>query len=204
MKQEVMNSNAVTGLARRARSFAAAFLGGLVTVAPVWADDTEIFFGGTVAGVQPNVLFILDTSGSMRNTVAGTGKTRLENMQDAMEQLLTRLNGVNVGLMRFSNPGGPVLYAVSDIDANLSTTVDIVSVSASVQEGSDDAQQVIGGNEASFFQRRDDSSKSAAAFTRRRLQPTGHNQKTIFFQRLQIIIKSFDSVDVIFCQTVCA
>jgi type IV pilus assembly protein PilY1 len=134
-------------MGRQLRRFAVAFFGGLLTIAPVWADDTEIFFGGTVAGVQPNLLFILDTSGSMRNTVPGTGKTRLENMQDAMEELLNNLNGVNVGLMRFSNPGGPVLFAVRDIDENVSATQTIASTSARVEDFDDDAQQVIGSTE---------------------------------------------------------
>ena len=72
---------------RGARRFAAAFLGGLVGIAPVWADDTEIFFGDTSAGgVAPNMLLIVDTSGSMNNLVSGTGKDRLENVQDALRR----------------------------------------------------------------------------------------------------------------------
>ena len=40
------------------------------------ADDTEIYLGSESLseGVRPNVLFILDTSGSMSSTVSGTGK----------------------------------------------------------------------------------------------------------------------------------
>ncbi|MDJ0878903.1 MAG: VWA domain-containing protein, partial [Halieaceae bacterium] len=132
-------------LAREGRRFAAAFLSGLVTVAPVWADDTEIFFGDTAAGgVAPNLLLIVDTSGSMSNTVSGTGKTRMQNVQDALHILLNSLNNVNVGLMRFSNPGGPVIYQVDNLDRNVNEVTGIVSVTATIQDGADDAQQVIG------------------------------------------------------------
>src|SRR5262249_5097855 len=37
--------------------------------APALADDTEIFLGQNQSGVKPNILFILDTSGSMDTDV---------------------------------------------------------------------------------------------------------------------------------------
>lgn len=91
---------------------------------PGFADDTEIYFGsaGNSDGVvKPNVLFILDTSGSMSATVPGTGKDRLDNMKDALYQIIDNSYNINVGLMRFSNPGGPVLFPVTDIDAAASS-----------------------------------------------------------------------------------
>ena len=109
---------------------------------PIWADDTEIFFGDVVGtGTRPNVLFIIDTSGSMSGDVAGTGKDRLDNVKDAMYQLLDELNGVNVGLMRFTNPGGPILYPVSDIDGEVDAG-SIVNTDTPIERGSDDAQEV--------------------------------------------------------------
>ncbi len=132
-------------LAREGRRFTAAFLSGLVAVAPVWADDTEIFFGdNSGGGVAPNLLLIVDTSGSMSNTVSGTGKTRMQNVQDALHILLNSLNNVNVGLMRFSNPGGPVIYQVDNLDRNVNERSGIVSTLSSIESGDDDAQQVIG------------------------------------------------------------
>ena len=105
---------------RATRNFAASFCCALLGLAPVWADDTEIFFGNVQAGeVSPNILFILDTSGSMSNTVSGTGMTRMQNMQVAMRELLNGLYDVNVGIMRFSNPGGPVLHEIEYIDKNV-------------------------------------------------------------------------------------
>ncbi len=41
----------------------------LLAAGPTMADDTEIFTGAAFAETQPNVLFILDTSGSMDNLV---------------------------------------------------------------------------------------------------------------------------------------
>lgn len=47
-------------------------LGALVAASigePAFADDTEIFFGQNSSGVNPNILFVLDTSGSMGTEV---------------------------------------------------------------------------------------------------------------------------------------
>jgi type IV pilus assembly protein PilY1 len=131
---------------KTSRNFAASFCCALLGLAPVWADDTEIFFGNVQAGdVSPNVLFILDTSGSMSNTVPGTGLTRMQNMKQAMREILNGLNDVNVGIMRFSNPGGPVLYKVDYIDRNVNeATGELINVSSILLDNDDDAQQVIG------------------------------------------------------------
>ncbi len=47
----------------------------LLTCTPVYADDIEIYVGGnlTATAVPPNVLFVVDTSGSMGSTVATQG-----------------------------------------------------------------------------------------------------------------------------------
>ncbi|MEO0436026.1 MAG: PilC/PilY family type IV pilus protein [Pseudomonadota bacterium] len=107
---------------------------------PVWGDDTEIFFGDVdTANIRPNVLFVIDTSGSMSSTVSGTGKDRLDNVKDAMFTLLEELNNVNVGLMRFTNPGGPVLYPVTNIDEVVPGTT--ITLETTVSSGNDDAQE---------------------------------------------------------------
>ncbi len=131
----------------------ALFLGlsyALVSGAPVLADDTEIYFGGasSASGVYPNVMFVLDTSGSMRTEVAGTGKTRMEQMQEAMNQMLDNITGMNVGLMRFNNPGGPVLFPVTYIDTETTTvtTVNLPDVNVRVDQSADDAEQQAGGS----------------------------------------------------------
>ncbi|MEL7044981.1 MAG: VWA domain-containing protein, partial [Pseudomonadota bacterium] len=132
------------------RSIGVAFVAALWCSSPVWADDTEIFFGD-VAGnsIRPNVLFIIDTSGSMSNTVDGTGKDRLDNVKDAFNQLLDELNNVNVGLMRFTNPGGPILYPVKNLDEVIPTST-IITVESTIDDGTDDAQELNDGTSQMF------------------------------------------------------
>ena len=107
---------------------------------PVWADDTEIFFGGTTnIAVRPNVLFVLDTSSSM-NSTDGVGQTRLDRMKDALRSILGSAQDINVGMMRFSNPGGSVIYPIKYIDEAVTTDVIVAGqVSSQISTGDDDA-----------------------------------------------------------------
>lgn len=61
-----MNRNTTT---IRVLSACVAFLIALGTGKTALADDSEIFIGTSTTGVAPNILFILDTSGSMDNEV---------------------------------------------------------------------------------------------------------------------------------------
>jgi type IV pilus assembly protein PilY1 len=82
-------------------------------------DDTEIFFGPQTllqGGSTPNILFSLDTSGSMAARVQGTTQTRFAAMIDATTRLINSVNNVNMGLMRFTDPGGPILYPVVNVN----------------------------------------------------------------------------------------
>jgi len=114
-----------------------------------YADDTEIYLRqvGTVLGKEsrPNILFILDRSGSMGGvdyycakpgtsstsncTVpvvpvdalpSGQGKTRVTRLKEALLALLDEVHNVNVGLMSFQggkNPGNnAVNFPVAYID----------------------------------------------------------------------------------------
>ena len=132
------------------KSFLVGVLSTLYTCTPLMADDTEIFFGGsTNVVVQPNVLFVLDTSSSMNKT-DNTGITRLDRMKDALRTILNSAQDVNVGLMRFNNPGGAVIYPVADIDQSISTGEDPTVLSgaaeASVEYGSDDIEELSDGS----------------------------------------------------------
>ena len=115
------------------------------------ADDTEIYFSSASsasnAAIRPNVLLILDTSGSMTSIVPGTGESRIQVMKDAMNQILDSMEDVNVGLMRFTHDdGGPVLFPVTYIDA---PAADVVSepndtnptYSYAINSGTDDAEE---------------------------------------------------------------
>ena len=105
----------------RLANFLIAALVGLTTGASTTsiADDTEIYLGSTAdqEAIQPNVLFILDTSGSMSVSVDSDGD-RMDHMKAAFNEIMDSSNNINVGLMRFTDPGGPVLWPVSDIDAD--------------------------------------------------------------------------------------
>ncbi len=116
----------------------------------VFADDTEVFFGAQTAQSTsyPNVMFILDTSGSMSGT-DGTGITRLDRMKTAVEQILDSATNINVGLMRYNgyDSGGSVLYPITYIDKELCPNgictggSPDVSLSIRVDSSSDDASE---------------------------------------------------------------
>lgn len=75
-----------------------------------FADDTEIFFGGSAidSGIQPNVLFVLDNSGSM----AGTRMTQLKS---AFNTIMSSAGNINVGVMSM-NTNPRMLSPVQDIN----------------------------------------------------------------------------------------
>jgi len=131
----------------RILNFAMAALIGVVAAVPIGvsADDTEIYTGDNVSdGIRPNVLFILDTSGSM-NAFDGQSKDRLDRMKDALDILLDNVDNVNVGLMRFTDPGGPILFPVAAVDAD-ATEIDQAGqadVTVRVLDGTDDAEELI-------------------------------------------------------------
>jgi len=96
------------------------------------SDDTEIYFSGgssstsSSTAIRPNVLFILDTSGSMDNDLTGDpeGRSRIEVLRETMAEIIADIQNVNLGLMRFtSNDGGPVLFPVTFIDETLDNVV---------------------------------------------------------------------------------
>ncbi len=74
------------------------------------ADDTEIFFTDVDAVVKPNVMLILDTSGSMTSNKVD-GQTRLEVMKAATKSLLDTVTDANVGLMYFGGNEGAYFKA---------------------------------------------------------------------------------------------
>jgi type IV pilus assembly protein PilY1 len=98
---------------------------GMIAALPAAADDTEIYSSSTTTtstASHPNVLLIMDTSGSMGGIVDPVDPSqprlsRLANMQLALASILDKLNNVNVGLMDFTDVGGPILWPISDINA---------------------------------------------------------------------------------------
>ncbi len=88
----------------------------------LFADDTEVFFGSQTSQSTsyPNVLFVLDTSGSMSGT-DGTGKSRIDRMKTAVDSILDTVTNINIGIMRFNGSygGSAVVYPVTYIDKEL-------------------------------------------------------------------------------------
>ncbi len=96
------------------------------------ADDTDIFFGQnsvTGQGSNPNVLLILDSSGSMSAGVPGDalGRDRMEVMQDVANDFISNMEDVNIGLMRFDirlgagdayTDGGMIVHEVAPVQDN--------------------------------------------------------------------------------------
>lgn len=84
---------------------AASALYALLSGFPVLADDIEIFLGeNQINTPNPNVLFIIDTSGSMDNVDGrANGNMRIEEVQDAFDMVMDNYfgSGINVGLMAF-------------------------------------------------------------------------------------------------------
>ena len=115
----------------------------------VIADDTEVFFPPVDVTdnqtVRPNIMFIMDTSGSMSGK-DGKSKDRLERVQDALVQLLQQMNqNVNVGLMRLSDDeGGPVLWPVSHIEASASGVENLGSCSVADTGGGSTRPPIVG------------------------------------------------------------
>lgn len=118
------------------------------------ADDTEIFFGGPTAnsGAKPNVLFILDNSGSMAwrldrdstPTQSSHGPSRMEVLKQSFNDIITNTNGVNVGVMAL-NPRSDygntrTVYPVEFIDG----PVGIAAATPEILVSADDASRLSG------------------------------------------------------------
>ncbi len=137
-------------LKNRLTHLAAGFLYASLGLVPAYADDTEIYFGGAAIGasgeeVRPNVLFVLDTSGSMTFTLdpdadSGNGE-RLAALKQAMNATLDSISNVNVGIMRFTAPGGAVLYPVRNVDDLAGEPT--ATVSSRVAAAEDDAVEIL-------------------------------------------------------------
>ncbi len=85
----------------------------------LFADDTEIYLG-TADRINPNVIFIFDTSGSMGNS-AGS-ETRLDIVKKAAIDTINETTGINVALMSFNNRdssahrGGYIVLPMKSVD----------------------------------------------------------------------------------------
>ncbi len=100
---------------------------------PGMADDIAIYFpyhGDNEAGAtrNPNILFMLDNSGSMNWAVEGgraaVGERRIDYLRQALTETLDEIQGVNVGLGRFTQltnfePNAPIIFPIMPIDTEM-------------------------------------------------------------------------------------
>lgn len=75
-----------------------------------FADDGEIFFNKELQHVDPNVIFLLDTSGSMNfsitgNSGAGNNPNRIDSLKDALTAILSdkSITDIRVGVTSFAD-----------------------------------------------------------------------------------------------------
>ncbi|MFZ1386388.1 MAG: hypothetical protein WBP46_00285 [Thiolinea sp.] len=69
------------------------------------ADETEIFAQNEASKVNANILFLLDASGSMSQTLSNSGgRSRMQVLQQTFREVLVDApDNVNIGLMHYSN-----------------------------------------------------------------------------------------------------
>lgn len=90
------------------------------------ADDGEIFFNDKLTPENPNVIFLLDASGSMTTTMytsTGERSSRIGVLKSSLTKLLEDKNettDIRAGMMRFASDslGISILEQVADIESN--------------------------------------------------------------------------------------
>ena len=91
--------------------------------APVLADDIDVYTSQISSQQRPNLLFVLDYSGSMGDPITnadGTTSTKIDILKSAMTNVLdTNFNRLNVGLgsMYARNPTG-IKWPISPLDGD--------------------------------------------------------------------------------------
>ncbi|BAN46667.1 PilC/PilY family type IV pilus protein [Metapseudomonas resinovorans] len=118
-----------------------------------YADDTEIFFGGPAidSGIRPNVLFVLDNSGSMNwrlnsnNTATGSQQSRMDVLKASFQDIMSHTRDINVGVMvlnsRAAYGDSRFVYPVTYIDQPLPGNADLVATTPGIRASTDDATQ---------------------------------------------------------------
>ncbi|WP_137818236.1 pilus assembly protein [Pseudomonas sp. 2FG] len=125
----------------------------ILSAANSYADDTEIFFGGPAIddSVRPNVLFILDNSGSMawrtdsNSSPSGSEKSRMQILKESFSTIINNAGAINAGIMvlneRSAYNNTRMVYPVSNIDAPLPSSVQQVASTPQILVSGDDATQ---------------------------------------------------------------
>jgi type IV pilus assembly protein PilY1 len=105
------------------------------------ADDAAIYVNKVPSAETPNVLFTIDTSGSMDTVVPNGTQTRIEAVKSALTDLVTTTSNLKAGLERFHYElGAPIVFPVVNLDSAPDFLNGSVSVS-SIDRSSDDAAE---------------------------------------------------------------
>ncbi len=125
----------------------------LTSAAVSFADDTEIFFGGPSIdqGIRPNVLFILDNSGSMNwhtssNANPSPGEqSRIQILKDSFSNVISSAGAINAGIMvlneRAAYNNTRMVYPISYINDPLPSSVQQLAGAPQIIDSGDDATQ---------------------------------------------------------------
>ena len=135
----------------------------LLTTTAVMSDETDIYFSQYTTA-NPNILFVLDNSGSMNCTDPATGalipaclrngKSRMQMLQSAFSAVMTAApSNLNIGLMRYGGHGEFAANGVSfpvkplelDPDGNGSA---MSIIQASIPPGQDNLPNPTGENQS--------------------------------------------------------
>ncbi|NNM59069.1 MAG: VWA domain-containing protein [Legionellales bacterium] len=82
----------------------------------------------TATSEPPNIMFVIDNSDTMNQTVSGSqGQTALAMAQQTVTSLLQNLSNVNVGLTSFSGSDAEILVGMGSISTNLNTMISAIN-----------------------------------------------------------------------------
>ncbi|MBX2825658.1 MAG: hypothetical protein KTR33_13065, partial [Gammaproteobacteria bacterium] len=98
------------------------FLGAFITLAvslgmlaTASADDIEVFTAGVSANSRPNILFVLDFSGSMNEGVPSSTSSRAEILEEALNQVIDlNRDRINAGISSFRWASTGIQWPISD------------------------------------------------------------------------------------------
>ncbi len=122
-------------------------------LSPAFADDSEIYLGGVSSATSgnPNVLLLIDTSGSMawsmtaNESTSTTSNQRMTHLKAAVEKILTTLPGnIRVGVSRYNSDGngGRIIYPLTSLDTPAGANADgSLNFSSAIAAKADDVEQ---------------------------------------------------------------
>ena len=123
-----------------------------------YADDTEIHLGNSFADLEPNVIFIMDTSLSMSELGNTSGESRLTIVKRVASKAMDETQDINISLMSFNsgnNEGATVDLPLTPINSARSSFRNIMGgYSASggtpITESLDEALRYLRGDDVRY------------------------------------------------------